>query len=375
MFFVFAALALLCPIADPAIDAQAVAELFRSYGSDFKDVQFIYEGTVRPTGPDESVATTFQGAYSFRNDGATLIDVFMLAGGNPNGRVLWSLLKDRREDFDASPDILLRLSERKPSVSVGAPGSFDFPRSPERLFLAYFFRSHANAEEFGLEPQGWEDVDGRRCLVVIAFGSPRPKFDNQNRSRSFGKFWLDLERNGNPLRIEWYVQDKLAIQTFVDLERLATPRGRLVWFPLQARTSTYGIRLEKGKALRNEKPAYVETYKIRPYTIQFDQGLPDAFFSTKKQAFVTSDESLAKLKRELESWKPARKVHEPSDPESRKRRLDDALSRADAQAARLEASSAARAEEHWSRILIGWIPLLIGVPLAGLVLYRSWSHR
>ncbi len=372
---VITALALFCPTADPSVDAQTVAEVFRSYGSEFKDVQFLYEGTTRPAAPDGSTGTTFQGSYTFRIDGATLIDLFMLDGRRPTNRLLLSLCKDQMEELDASPDLSPRLSEREPTVSPGGPGSFNRPDSPEQLFLAWFFNSHANPEEYGLEPQGWEEVDGRRCLVVLAYDSPRRKPAQQHIPRSFVKLWLDLERNGNPLRIDWYVRNQIISQTFVTLERLAAPKGRMVWFPSEAQTSSYGIRFEKGQVIRKTEPDFILTCKILPATIKFNQGFPDAYFSTKRHAFVTSDETLTKLRRELESSKPAAAPKEPSDPESLKRRMDDALTRADAQAARLEASSAARAGGHWSETILPWGALAIGVPLVGFLLYRSRSRR
>ena len=367
-------LALLATTADPPVDAEMVAEVFRSYGSEYKDVQFLYEGTLTHLTGDQK-SSTFQGLYAYRSDGATLIDMFLADQKAPTTRLLWSLLGDRKEDLDATPSSLPAVRDREPEVSRGTDGLLDRPWSPERLFFKYFYRCHANPVEFGLEPQGWEDIDGHRCLIVTAYRGPRPKPGRPPYIRTFVKLWLDLQRSAHPLRIEWHINGKLKVQTSITLEPLATPRGQLVWFPSEAQTHTFGGEIINGKWVELAEPHYRETYHILPYTIKFDQGLADPFFSTKKQALVTSDESQAKLKRELEAVKPVRKIKEPSDPESLKRRMDDALTRADAQATQLEASSAARASGHWSVVYRPWAILLGGVALAGLIIFLARSRR
>ena len=374
MNFLIAGLALLGFSADPPVDARTVAELFRSYGTQYKNVQFLYEGTISPV--DKNVPpVSFQGSYTYRSDGATLIDLFYLGGGRPTTRLLSSLLRNQQEDLEASPDYLPPLRDREPRISASGSGALDRPDTPERFFLASFFRGHVNVEEYGLEPQGWEEIDGHRCLVVRSYLGRRPQPNAPARPRSYHKLWLDLERDGHPLRIDRFDGDKIAIQTFVTLERLARPLGRLTWFPSEARTSDYGMLFDRGVVTRKTEPDYFETCKILGYTLKFDQGLSDTYFSTKKQALVASDETLAKLKREMEAYKPPAKIVEPSDPESRNRRLNDALTRADAQSARLEASSAARAGGHWSVVFLPWALLLAAMLSVGFLLHRSWSRR
>ena len=77
-------------------------------------------------------------------------------------------------------------------------------------------------------------------------------------------------------------------------------------------------------------------------TVKFDQGLADSFFSVKKHAAAANDESLLKLQRELEH-EPSAKKPLAADPESRRKRLDEALAEANTQSKGLEASSLAPA--------------------------------
>ena len=174
MNFFVAGLALLGFLADPPVDAQTVADIFRSYSSEYKDVQFLYEGTISPV--DKNVPpVSFQGSYTYRSDGATLIDLFYLGGGRPTTRLLSSLLRNQQEDLEASPDYLPPLRDREPRISASGSGALDRPDTPERFFLASFFRGHVNVEEYGLEPQGWEEIDGHRCLVVRSYLGRRPQ--------------------------------------------------------------------------------------------------------------------------------------------------------------------------------------------------------
>jgi len=335
-----------------SVDARTVAEVFRSYNTSFKDVQFIYEGTIRRSGSKEGDASTFQGSYAYRNDGATLIDVFGLPrGGKPGSRLLSSVLGERLENLNAQPDIFPRLRDRQPEVARGGSGSLNRTDSPERIFLAWFLGSHADAEEYGLEPQGWEEVNGRRCLVVHVDSSPRRFTRGRNMGTSFKKLWIDLERGGIPLRIEYHDDGHVGIRTeILDVQRVSLPGGRDMWFPARGRTETFGAVIDKGKVSFRTEPD-IETHNILTSGLKFDRGLTDGYFSVKKHALVTSDEGLRKLQRELENTKPVPRPKISTDPESLKKRLDDALAEADKQSKQLEASSAARGGGGWSAAL------------------------
>lgn len=372
------ALLVICQEVRP-IDSQAVSEMFRSYGSSFKDVQFLYEGTMRSADQAEEDARTFQGYYAYRDDGATLIDVFGLPRNRKQAesRSLYAMLGSKMESFNATPDRSSRLSDREPEQSNGGPGALNRPDSPERIFLAYYLRTHVSPDEYGLETHGWDDVDGRRCLIVTVQNSPRSLTKDARSAESYTKLWLDLERGGNPLRIENYASGHLLIRTEVQaLEQIPREKGPPFWMPVRGRTETYGVKFNRGKTTRLTKPNVFETHNIMVGTVRFDRGLADGFFSTKAHALVVSDEKLIKFQRELNQSvegekKPPRRLR--SDPESVQKRLDEALVEADKRSPRLEASSAARASTPWWGAL-AWLLPPCGFLLV-FVIYRRSGGR
>jgi hypothetical protein len=364
----------------PQPDSRTIFAQWETYCSAFKDVAFVYEGTMKNLGSkehDPDAERTFQGYYAFRNDGATLIDVFddLGAGGRPGSRQLFSLLDGRMETLDASPDFLPRVRDREPVAANGGAGSLNRPNAPERIFLAWFLHAKCDPTEYELQPQGWEDIEGHRCLEARMPGLPRSQAHQWQGEPPFYRLWLDPERGCYPLRWEYSSGgEEIGMRIeILHLERVALPDGRLLWFPREGRTWTYGGTDENGRPVTKKEPTYLETHRILTGTVTFDQGLNDAFFSVKRHALVASHEDLKTLQRELERAPvkiPAKAI--PSDPESVRKRLDESLAEADRQAQRLEASSAAREGAGWGDILPWGLGITGGLILLGVV-YRSRS--
>lgn len=373
-------LALLIPAQnDPASDARTVIALLGRYHASFQDVTFLHEGTMVKGGEDTSNSADvirFQSYYAYRNDGATLLDVFANGRGDrPDTRTVRSILNGRLEIFDASPDYLPPVRDRAPDAGHGGPGSLAGQDSPERIFLAWYFLTLGDPAEHDVEVQGWEEVEGHRCLKVRMLGHPKPLLKGWTGGLPFVKLWIDLERDGYPLRVELYSGDDLEVRTEISrLECHNLPDGRPFWLPAEGSTSTYVGGSSQGGMIRSKEPLYIETHKILKDTVKFNQGLKDDFFSTKRHALVASDEDLRKLQREHPKKPMPPTKSYSSDPESIQKRLDEALAEADRQAQRLETSSAARAGFGWSTALY------VGLAVAGLLMlgtggFRYWRSR
>jgi hypothetical protein len=186
--------------------------------------------------------------------------------------------------------------------------------------------------------------------------------------------WFDLARDGYPLRIERSRGDKLELRTEVTrLQRVDIPGGRRIWFPAQGKAWGFMGNLGKDRSsLYTKEPQSIGTYKVLFETIQFDRKLDDGFFSVKKHATAAEDEGLRKLQRQLEKSPKARATDLPGDPESRRKRLDQALEEADRQAARLDASAAARSGVDLSQVLSAGFGIIgaVGVALLGFLYWR-----
>ena len=363
----------------PRVDARAVFSLFKSHSSSFDDVTFLYEGTGPLPGgapPGLGSGPKFQGLYSYRKDGATLLDVFGFGGANrPNSRLIFSLVHDQLNVLEATPDALPRVRDRKPETSSGGPGSLNRPNAPERIFLDWYFRDLEDPAEYDFESLGWEDVDSHRCLKARMLRHPKPRLKSWRGGLPLIKLWIDLERGGYPLRLEHYRGDDLTMRTeILRLERVAIPGGQTLWFPAEGKTATYAGEIIKGQVVYKKEPAFFETHRILTYTLKFNQGLSDDYFSVKRHALVANDEGLRKLQRELDRTPVAKVKPPPSDPESLKKRLDAALAEADSQASRLEASSPARAGVGWVGVL-SWGLGVFGMLALGGASYWFWRNR
>jgi len=351
----------------PATDGRTLFALFEKYHAAFRDVSFVYEGTMtqvaRTAGKDPEPGNVhrFQGFYAYRADGATLMDVFGVGPSQvPESRVVYAMLHNRQEIIDASPDLLppTPLRDRVPVTAPGGPGSLSRPNSPERIFLAYYYPTLGDPSDHEIKIEGWEDIEGRRCLKVRMLKYARPMTKGAIGGLPAVRLWVDLERDACPLRFEFYQGDDLEVRSEIShLERLTVSGGRALWLPAAGTVSVYLGQNDQGSVIHSRNPVYVETHGVLVDTVKFNQGLNDNFFSAPKHAVIVNDEGLRKLQRALDQ-KPKPEVKKPpADPESRQQRLDLALKEADRQAQRLEASSAARAGPGWFEALTAGLGL------------------
>jgi hypothetical protein len=363
---------------DPAMDETTVFALLRRYHSSFRDVSFIHEGKLERTDAGTGKADPvrqFQTFYAYRSDGATLLDRFSQQAGKPKVRTITSLLHDRAELLDATPDRDPPILAREPEAGPGGPGTLGGPYSPERIFLAWYMPTLAEPAEHDVKALGWEDVGGHRCLKVSMLRQPRKYLQGWHGDLPFIRLWIDPQRDGYPIRYEHYEGEHLHLRGEITrMERLQIPDGRAIWFPIQGKVWGF-FALERGRMVPRKEPTDVETHGVLINSVKFNQGLKDSFFSVKKHALVASDEGLKKLLREMqnEAASKAKKVVHV-DPESHRKRLDEALAEADRQAQQLEASSAARAGFGWSGVLYSGLGAA-GVLMLGIAGYRHWRAR
>jgi hypothetical protein len=369
---------------DPKIDKRTLFALFENYRGAFRDVTFLHEGTVtqvaRTAGrePPPGPPHRFQALYAYRSsDGATLRDVFGLGQRNrPEGHIIYALLNDTMEVIDVTPNAALPPPrERVPVTAPGGAGSLNGPDSPERFLFNSYYSTLEDPAEHELESQGWEEIGGQRCLRVRMLRQPRRLLKGWVGGLPYVKLWIDVQRDACPLRYEYSRGDELEIRTEISaLERMTLPSGRALWFPVAARTWTYRGQNDQGAVIYSREPVYQEDQHLLRDTVKFDQGLGDSFFSVKKHAQVASDEGLRKLQREVEKIPAPKPKKPPADPDSRQKRLDDALAEADSQAVRLQASSAARAGVGWLEALYAGLGA-IGVGAIGGACFWYWRAR
>ncbi len=350
---------------DPGMDASQFTRIISALHADIRDVSLVYEGffaglkegtRVEAAIPDKGAV--YQGNYAYRSDGASLIDMFVTHKyRNPiyETHDTLALLRGRLASVSREPDQGYQMAANEP----GGAGALNRPNSPERIIFLPFFRSMIDPQAYGYEYQGWEEVDGHRCLRVQF--EAVPKALNRSPYHRTTRYWIDMERGGHPLKVEERSDDGprgLAGRTVgIKLAQLPLPDGRLIWFPVAGRLETF-VTI----GLNTLEPVGVETYSLVDGTVRFNQDLPDEVFKLKWKGKLPETEKLAEQRRTF---------HEPptrNDLPGITERLDRSLAKADKQSKQLEASAPADGEgagEMVARMgLIGiGLAIVVGVVL------------
>lgn len=362
----------------PYVGPAEFARLMEGLHGDVRDVSFVFEGWFRGVPPGRSIEddikagrghrvgeAEYQGGYSFRADGATRLDCYRHHSGNGKEyrtydvRQLAVILREKLSQVSQFPD----LRNEQPSGGAGGPGVLNLTSSPERIHYSWLFQTLKDPAARGYEFLGWEEVGGHRCLKFQfdeVWGLPNRMVD-----RPMIRFWIDMERGGHPLRIEFRRGEQVRMRTQdIELERVPGPDGRERWFPIRGITYLFPLPGPRYEA----RPVGYETYSVIQGTVRFNQGLPDAFFTLDWKGTVPENESLATRRKEFR--KPPRRY----DPQGIKRHLREALAEADQQSKHLEAPSVAREPWNWTVVGQAGFAALGVATLLGAGIWR-WRRR
>ena len=324
--------------AGPSVDADQFAQLMMTVHAPLRDVSFVYEGDFRYVGPPSYIKgkkdvldRTFQGFYAFRADGATLLDLYdRFPSRNDLMHETTAMLKWKVERIGQYADRKNAIGNQKLKYS-GEPGTFFTDGTPARIFYAWYFqfwprRWISEPDVTGYEFQGWEEVDGHRCLRV-----QRDALIHQSQGPVL-RFWVDLDRGGHPLKVELWMGGKLNFRVDrIKLDRLPIgEKGELVWLPVSGMEEDFVWEAE-----HRSTPFFRSTYAIVYGSVKFNQGLTDDQFTLNSNLLGRTTE-LSKIRRTFDTTPPMR-----TDPEGVKLRLEASLVEADQQSKELKASEPA----------------------------------
>jgi hypothetical protein len=329
-------------------DAVGFIRAIRGLHEEIQDLSLVFEGVHQFVGPPDLLAGvdggadswkwSFQGNLLFRKDGATLLDNYTrrIAPELTLVHRIESLLNGRYEVISLNPDQKLT---RAPVESFPSdnPAVLNKPESPFRIIYIWYFRSLSDDEAAHFEHQGWEDVVGARCLKLRWVTDP---------AQSAGRietYWIDLERSGHPLKVEWHDGPNLLLRTHeIELKSFPSTSGKSIWLPVSGITDTF---LWEGKYY--DSPISRQTTVVASGTVRLNQGLPDHYFSAKHRGEIPGSDAPNPLRQAFDD-----EAANPSAPRLRtdrvsvQERLDRGLTEADRQARMIEASSSAR--QAWS---------------------------
>jgi hypothetical protein len=328
--------------------APSPADIVRILQSDsqrFSDVSMVYEGATRYVGParlspkkPEVFASHYNGLYLYRNDGAVLCDIYRRREipESPMVRERFAYLGGQLGETVLSPE--LRHVPLDTKSNTTAPSTLDRTGVPNRFLYLWFLNWASGMSTTQFRSDGFEQVDGSMCLVISV--DVYPQFAREYTM--VAKLWLDVARDGHPLRIEWTKGGKLLLRTHsIRLEQFTLPGGVHYWFPIQGVTDSFLWGQEY-----LDQPALREEYNVVRGTLKFNQGLKDAAFSLQSDQKALWGAQSDALQKYFDSL--VAKLHteaEPRDPESIQKRLVLQLEEAKRQSQLLEASSATR--ESW----------------------------
>ncbi|WP_165071195.1 hypothetical protein [Paludisphaera rhizosphaerae] len=347
----------------------------------FQNITFVYEGRIAtyPVKPEsEPIESKFQGFYAYRSNVATLLDLYTLnANDSPDARFLYSLLNYKFDLLDATPDVLPRVELREPRTTAGGAGSLYFPRSAQRIHLAWFLSSLGGHDEHEYQYLGDEVLSGSRCHVVRMLRRPKPQLGAWEGPLPYAKLWIDLGKGGVVARMEWFDGDKLSLRTSFDgFYEVPVPGRPSVTIPISGLVEVFSESfMDRGKTVYRDSPTSEEHYRILRDTIKVNRDLRNEFFSIKRHALASSEEDLRALLDQLKNHpapKPARRS--PVSQAERAKRLDDALAEADRQSSRLDASVAASSEQFWTTLPAWILGAVAAISLAIAVAYQ-WRKK
>jgi hypothetical protein len=372
--FIFVLMLMSSQDPSPRIDGDQFLNIIRGLHAEIRDFSFIYEGERKLVRMDateseqQRVHNRYQGTYAFRSDGSTHLDVYFngSGGGLPLFRSMAAILGDKTELLKFAPDSSTRrvVKERKRNPYLLERNS------PRQFLFHWYFEAISDANSYDYEFQGWENIDGRNCIRVKLGRSLRSQVSKpvtMPRVKPVYVMWIDLERSGNPVRIDLLGStSKVTERTRVELQQFTLPNGKKVWFPISGVTETFLTAPNK----YSDEPQLRETYFVVRRTLRFNQGLPDSIFTVKRDGQVAGSGELV-LRNEFKEARNHRPPISRNDPESVKDMLEKKLVEADRQSSSLEASSVSR--ESWS-----WTSLaqfgFVGTGLAFLVAALYWRH-
>lgn len=344
------------------------ARLMESSLDVFKDITLVFEGRVNYPDQPEMPDAIYQGLYSFREDGATLLDVYARSERNdlPLSRSTAAILNGELEEYTQTPDEGFVGREKAP----GGAGVLNRPMSAERILFLFYFKTLRNLNNYKYEFFGYKTIQNSLCANVRISLFPRSALERMDPVRhQHLDFCVDLDRGGHPIRIERVRGGELQGRSTIEsIQRIQLDGGEFVWLPTSGKFEQFTPLSSLGSSA-SRSPTVVETYSVVNGSVRINQNLPDSYFSARREDANFYDPTLRDLQAELEAAKGDMVA---TDPRSVQRVLDERLAQAEEQAEQLDASLP---DASWTWLGVLQVVMgLIGISLLlGLIVYR-WTH-
>lgn len=325
-------------LADPALDAEQFSRMILGLHEDIKDVECVYEGEIKfpDAGKDSGKVKPqfFQGSYILRYDNARYLDVYIKTVNKPFSHDTDVVIANKWSQLNRIPD----LGRRNANISPSYNQVLSRPCSAERFIFLAFWKEFRNLKDYGFEFQGWEIINGHKCakIQVNLVSNNVRDASKSKKSRMPRLFlWVDLARGGHPLKVEFYLGDRIGYRSSALLASVVQPDGKAFWLPVSSTIEGFDfMNVNNLGAL-----ASVESYNLVVGSVRVNQNIINSRFDVNWNSGRPSTGSLKRVHEEFQ------KISVPDSPRtdaaSVKERLDRNLAEADKQAEELKASSLA----------------------------------
>ena len=218
-----------------------------------------------------------------------------------------------------------------------------------------------DAADETLELSVADDAIGQLVLKVLKLSLK----GKQGKSMLFCRYWIDLERNGQVVRQEFYTRNK-QLQSRLDIKLSKLKCGDVeVWMPVSGELVSYAAPINKQPVFTKEPIMRTTIYMVHG-TLEFNKRpSQDVFKINYKPGTIVSDK-LRKLTYEFGQQKVGPK---PTKTEIAKMLIEQ-LSKAEEQKSELVVASPTQSFD-WASWLIPWFSVAVVISLCALWVQRQ----
>ena len=359
---------------DPSVED--LCNLVRGFQRELVNLECEYEGSIVFTkeimNTNQDVPNTlFTGLFLRRADGAWLYDGYEKGPGHSGDRVY----RKTTAILHGQRSVLGRYIDQA-KAGGGEITDARFPRlyeqgSPTQVLCIDHLVSGLDDPDKRLEIQRAETVGGHRCQVLDLIEGSDPAKDHQYTIT--WRFWIDLERGGNPIRIEkTYPGREMITRLVVDDVEQFDAGERKLWLPTKATFEGFAWGGPNRTIVRKSFPTSRERIFLIRDSIRFPKEIPDSRFKVNYTTGTMISDNLKQKQVEFSKQKPvvANEGKRPTRDES-EHQLQEQLRLAEEQKKELRASS-------WERegdFPLGVVALVVGsvvvLAVGGFLLLRQ----
>ncbi len=351
--------ALTASVGQVEVDRKELVAKLQALSAAVEDFSCEYEGSMSYTAETaktnlklspKGVYDEYSGRYSFRKDGAALLDIYhRFAPSNELQRQTTAVINGFATIYRRSSDSAQGSGTRSPIRG----DELTAMASPVIIMARDTLLKNLQYEGFRVLRQPDELVDSHLCEVYdfVYKRGENPTLQNAPGER----FWVDMRRDGHVLKHEAYAQNITHLASRlskVNLVSVPFGKGQDAWFPTSGRSEGFSELQGDNTFVYRETPTVIESIAIMVSTIRVNQGLPDSAFAVNFKSGTPITDRLKATQYEFGQQQKRPLSRAEADAQVR-----DQLAQADAQKRELEAASWSRSGPDW----LGWSPWAISV--------------